>query len=84
MPRRNLLRIAMIVLLGLVAAGLHISVADEKGPQGLRSASAQERLDAARDVYNGAFERRIQEPESVVSDVGYFHEWSVRWLQARG
>jgi hypothetical protein len=82
MAHRNYLRIALAVCLGLVAAGLHSSTAQEKDPPGLRVASAQARRDAARKVYEGTWERHVRDPETVPFDIGYFHDWSVRWLQA--
>ena len=82
MLRPNYLRIALVVGLGLVAAGLHRLGAEEKNQPVSQSLTAQARRDAAKAVYEGSWQRHLQEPESVPGDVGYFYNWSVRWLQA--
>lgn len=82
MPHRYHLRMALLVCLGLVAAGLYSSAAEQKDVSAGPTASAKARRDAAKEVYEGAWQRHLQEPERVPGDVVYFHDWSVRWLQA--
>ena len=82
MLHQKSLRMALLVCLGLVAAGLYGSAAEQKDRPAVAAASALARRDAAKEVYEGAWQRHFQEPESVAGDVGYFRDWSVRWLQA--
>jgi len=82
MPHRKYLRIALLICLGLIAAGLYSFAADEKEKPGTPAPNAKARRDAARKVYEMAKQAHLQGLEGVRADSGYFHDWSVRWLQA--
>src|SRR5947208_2781979 len=82
MPRHKYLRLALVVCLGVVAAGMYSSAGEEKEKAGAQAPSAKARRDAAKMVYEGSFQRHVEQPESMPGDVGYFHDWSVRWMQA--
>src|SRR5258708_1550207 len=83
MPRQNYLRITLVACLGLITAGISRSADEEERDQpGPQAVNIKARRDAAKKVYEGALQHHIQEPEHVPGDVGYFHDWSVRWLQA--
>lgn len=75
-------RIALPVFLGLVAAGWCSFAADEKDHPDFSAPNARARRDAAKAVYEGTWQRHLQEPGAVPFDRGYLHEWSVRWMQA--
>ena len=79
-----LFRSALIVCLGLVAAGLYGSAAEEKesapAKERARLENAKARGEAAKKAYVAALERHAHQPEIVGSDVPYL--WSVRWFQA--
>jgi vacuolar-type H+-ATPase subunit I/STV1 len=81
-PHQNYLRVLLAVLLSLTVAGLYSSAAEEKNQLGPQAASAKARLAAAKTVYEGSWKHHIEEPESGPSAVEYYHDWSVRWLQA--
>ena len=82
MLRQNHVRMALFVCLGLIAVAVYGFAAEEKEKPGKAAPNAKGRRDAAKKVYDGAMQRYMQDPESVPGDVGYFHEWSVRWMQA--
>src|SRR5262249_48193136 len=70
------------LLLLLLAAGWRGFAADEKAEPGPRAANAKARRDAAKKVYEASWKHHLQQPEDRSADVVYFHDWSVRWLQA--
>src|SRR5690349_7554945 len=76
MSCRKLLRVALFISLGLFAAGLYGSAAEEASSQKriLRKRNAEARRDTAKKAYERASEGPVR------GDVGYL--WSVRWLQA--
>ncbi len=82
MPRPTHIRMALIICLGLVAAAVYSSAAEEKDKPGKAAPNTKARRDAAQKAYEGAMQHHVQEPESAPGDVGYFHDWSVRWMQA--
>lgn len=82
MSNHHVLRTTLPVFLGLVAAGWYSFAADEKDHLDLTAPNARARRDAAKGVYEGRWQRHLQEPGVVPLDVGYFHDWSVRWMQA--
>src|SRR5258708_29747407 len=82
MLRHKYLRVAVLVCLGVVAAGEYSAAAEEKEKPGAQAPNAKARRDAAKMVYEGSFQHHLQQPEVMPGDVGYFHDWSVRWMQA--
>ena len=82
MSHLNCWRIVPLMVCVLVAAAFFNSLAEEKNKSGTPLANAQTRRDAARKVYEGALQRKVQEPENIIGDVDFFHDWSVRWMQA--
>jgi hypothetical protein len=82
MPPHKYLRLALFVCLGLVAAGVYSLAAEEKGKPGAQAPNARARRDAAKMVYEGSFQHHLEQPEGMPAEVGYFHDWSVRWMQA--
>lgn len=82
MPRQNHLRVALFVCLGLIAAGMYRSAAAEKYQPDTNAPSAKARRDAARKVYESAWQRHVQSPNEGPGNVEYYHDWSVRWLHA--
>ena len=81
MQRRNFIRIALVVS-GIIAAGLYGSAADEKVKPSPGAATAKARRDAARKVYEGSWEHHLQAPEDFPDNLDFWHDWSVRWMQA--
>ncbi len=84
MPRRHYVPIVLVVGLAFVCAGLHSSAQDaqEKVQPSPNHASAQARRDAAKKVYEASWEIYVQLPQNAHTDVDYYHDWSVRWMQA--
>src|SRR5262245_47143408 len=81
MPSQNQLRMALFVCLGLIAAAVYGFAAEDKEKPGTAAPHARGRRDAARMVYEGAMQHRLQEPDRF-ADVGFLHDWSVRWMEA--
>lgn len=82
MSHQNYLRIMLLlVCFGFVMAALHSS-AEEKSRPDSQSATAEARRDAAKIVYEGSWQHYIQEPEAAPGGFDYYHEWSIRWMQA--
>jgi hypothetical protein len=82
MSQRKLLGVALIVGLALVAAGWHGFAAEEKADPAPRGANSKARRDAARNVYDASWKRLFDPAGEFAPGVEYFHDWSVRWLQA--
>lgn len=82
MFRRILVAGTLAVGLAMAVAGWHGTVADTKDQPASRRTNAQARLNAAKRVYELSWKHHQQEPNVARSDVEYFHDWSVRWLQA--
>jgi hypothetical protein len=84
MPQRKLYGVAFIVSLALIAAGWHTFAAEERetGEDEPRAANAKARLEAAKKVYESTWQHHVQDPEAVPFNLDYYHDWSVRWLQA--
>jgi hypothetical protein len=57
-------------------------VAAEKYQPDTNAPNAKARRDAARKVYETAWQRHVQSPDEGPGNVGYYHDWSVRWLHA--
>ena len=81
MHRRNHVRI-MLVGSGIIAAALYGTAADENIKPGRDSATAKARRDAAKKVYEAVWQHHLQDSETVPFNLDFFHDWSVRWLQA--
>jgi hypothetical protein len=81
MTLRRSAQIVIFVGLGFVAFGLPGSAQQQDRP-GLHSATAKARRDAAKAVYEGSWQHHIQDPGDGPDDGHYYHEWSVRWMQA--
>ncbi len=79
MLRQNSFRIAILICFGLVVAGLRSSAQEAQKP-GSPSATAAARRDAAKRVYAGGWENHVH--GGTPYDEGFFHDWSVRWMQA--
>jgi len=82
MANRRVLQTVVPLFLGLVAAGWYSHAADDKDQADFSLPNARARRDAAKAVYEGTWQRHLQEPGAVPFDLGYFHDWSVRWMQA--
>jgi hypothetical protein len=82
MPRHKYVRLALFVCLGVIAAGVYSSAAEEKEKRGAQAPNAKARRDAAKMAYEGSFQHHLEQPEGMPGEVGYFHDWSVRWMQA--
>ena len=80
MPRQNTLRMAIFVCLALIAAGVFSTAADHQPDPNAPNARA--RRDAAKKVYEMAWQRHVQSPDEGPGNVEYYHDWSVRWLHA--
>jgi hypothetical protein len=65
-----------------MAAGVYRSAAAEKYQPDSNAPNAKARRDAARKVYEAAWERQVQIPDDGSGSVEYCHNWSVRWLHA--
>jgi hypothetical protein len=82
MPRPNNLRVALFVCLGLIGAGVYSSAAAEKYQPDTNAPNAKARRDAARKVYETAWQHHVQSPDAGPGNVEFYHDWSVRWLHA--
>ena len=82
MVRRTGLRFALLSVASLFIAAWYGFAGDEKAEPGPRAANAKARRDAARTVYEASWKHHVQAPDDRGADVVYFHDWSVRWLQA--
>jgi hypothetical protein len=82
MSRQNLVRMALFICLGLVAVAVRGFAAEEKEKQGAQVPNAKARRDAARAVYEVAAKARLGGVAEESHDLEFFHDWSVRWLQA--
>ncbi len=82
MPRRKYLQLSLFVCLGVVAVGMYGSAADEKEKPGAQALNSKARRDAAKMVYEGSFQHHLEQPEGMPGEVGYFRDWSVRWMHA--
>jgi hypothetical protein len=80
MLRSNKVRIALVVL-GFAVAGWYCTAAEEKDAPIEGAANARARLDAATKVYEGSWKFHVQSPQSATG-LDYWHDWSVRWMQA--
>jgi hypothetical protein len=82
MQRHNHVRI-MLIGSGIIAAALYGTAADENIPPPNRdAANAKARRDAARKVYDGVWQHHVQAPEDAPFNLDFYHDWSVRWMQA--
>jgi len=81
MPGRNHVRIALLGL-GIAAAALCGTAAENKDQPGPGAATAKARRDAAKKVYEGSFEHLKSGSEGAHVDLAYYRDWSVRWMQA--
>jgi hypothetical protein len=81
MPRNNYVRIGLVVS-GMIAAGLYGKAAEENVKPGPSAASAKARRDAARKVYEATWQHHLQAPEDVPFNLDFYHDWSIRWMQA--
>ena len=81
MPRQNLVRTALFVSLALLAAAVYGFAAEDKEKPSPAATHARGRRDAARMVFEGAMQHRVQEAERF-PDVGFLHDRSVRWMEA--
>jgi hypothetical protein len=61
---------------------VYSSAAEEKDQPGDQAPNAKARRDAARKVYEGAWQHHVNSPADSPGNVEYYHDWSVRWLQA--
>ena len=82
MAHRPFFGIALVVGVALAAARWCAFAADEKGDRAPRAANAKSRRDAAKKVYEGAWESHVQDPGQGPGNVEFYHDWSVRWMQA--
>jgi hypothetical protein len=80
MPRQNTLRMAIFACLGLIAAGVFSPAADYQPDTNAPNAKA--RHDAAKKVYEMAWQHHAQSPDEGTGNVEFYHDWSVRWLHA--
>src|SRR5262245_4453705 len=81
MQRRNYVR-TMLVSSGIIATALYGTAADENIKPGPAAATAKARRDAAKKVYEGTWQHHVQAPEDVPFNLDFYHDWSVRWMQA--
>jgi hypothetical protein len=82
MRQRQFFGIALLVGATLIAAAWHGSAADEKVDPAPRAANSKARRDAAKKVYEGSWQHYVKDAESGRGEIEYYHDWSVRWLQA--
>ena len=82
MRRRKFVGIALVVGFALAVGGWHGFAADEKGDPAPRAGNAKARRDAAKHVYESSWKRQSQSSGEFAPGIEYFHDWSVRWLQA--
>jgi len=79
---RNNPRIVVLVL-GIAAATVYGIAAQEKYIPGPVAANAKARRDAAMKVYEASWQHHRQDPDGQSrGDLDYWHDWSVRWMQA--
>ena len=79
---RNNSRIVLLVL-GIAASTVYGIAAQEKDKLGPAAATAKARRAAAIKVYEGSWQHHLQDPEGQSrGDFDYWHDWSVRWMQA--
>lgn len=81
MQRRNYVRIALVVS-GIIAVGLYGTAAEEKVKPGPSAATAKARRDAAKKLYESTWKHHLQDSERVPFNLDFYHDWSVRWMQA--
>src|SRR5262249_6109680 len=81
MQRRNYVRIALLVS-GIIAAALYGTAAEENIQPGPGAATAKARRDAAKKFYESTWKHHLQAPEDVPFNLDFYHDWSVRWMQA--
>jgi hypothetical protein len=82
MHRRNHVQI-LLVGSAIIAAALYGTAADENIKPNRDSATAQARRDAARKFYEGTWQHHLRDPDKVPFNLDFFHDWSVRWMQAK-
>ena len=81
MLRHKYLRLAVFVCLGVVAAGVYSSAAAEKYQPDTNAPNAKARRDAARKVYETAWQRHVQSPDEA-SAAEFFRLEAEVWLFA--
>jgi len=68
--------------LGIAAAALYGTAAEERDKPGPGAATAKARRDAAKKVYEASWDVYVHDSQIGRGDIEYYHDWSVRWMQA--
>jgi hypothetical protein len=82
MPRSKFIGAALVVGLFLGVACWHNMAAEDKDQPARGTNTANARVEAAKKVYEGSWEYYTQAPLEGHGDIEYYHDWSVRWMQA--